>query len=82
MAPAALRSRAMVLMLLIYYFVYLSLFVGVLCWYLFWYALLWGGGSVVVGLLFNVQPIVCRVSVFVFVLLYHYLMPILVLQSS
>ena len=41
-----------------------------------------GGGSVVVGLLFNVQPIVCRVSVFVFVLLYHYFVPILVLQSS
>ena len=41
MAWAAVRSQAVVLLLLlIYCFIYLSLFVGALCWSLFWYALL------------------------------------------
>ena len=40
-AWAAVCSKAMVLLLLIYCFMYLPLFVGVLCWSLFWYALLY-----------------------------------------
>ena len=39
-AKAAIRSKAVVLLLLIYCFMYLPLFVDVLCWSLFWYALL------------------------------------------
>ena len=34
-------SKAVVLLLLIYCFIYLLLFVGVLCWSLFWNALLY-----------------------------------------
>ena len=40
-AEFAVRSEAVVLLLLIYCFMYFQLFVGVLCWYLFWYALLY-----------------------------------------
>ena len=40
-AFAAVRSKAVFLLLLIYCFMYLPLFVGVLCWSLFWYALLY-----------------------------------------
>ena len=40
MALAAVRSKAMVLLLLIYRLIYFPLFVGVLCFYLFCYALL------------------------------------------
>ena len=38
---SAVHSKAVVLLLLIYCYMYLPLFVGVLCWYLFWYALLY-----------------------------------------
>ena len=37
---AAVRSKVVVLLLLIHCFMYLLLFVGVPCWSLFWYALL------------------------------------------
>ena len=40
MAKAAVRSKAVVLLLLIHCFKYLILCVGVLCWSLFCYALL------------------------------------------
>ena len=36
-----MRSKMVDLLLLIYCFMYLSLFLGVLCWPLFWYALLY-----------------------------------------
>ena len=39
-AQDAVHSKAVVLLLLIYCVMYLSLFVGVRCWSLFWYALL------------------------------------------
>ena len=47
MNKAAVRSKAVVLLLLIdlysisYCFVYLPLFLGVLCWSLFWYAVVY-----------------------------------------
>ena len=37
----SVRSKEVVLLLLIYCFMYLPLFVGVLCWSLVWYALLY-----------------------------------------
>ena len=40
MAQAAVRSKVVVLLLLIYFFIYLPLFVGFLCLSLFWYGLL------------------------------------------
>ena len=39
-AKADVHSKAVVLLLLIYCFMYLPLFVEVLCWSLFWYALI------------------------------------------
>ena len=41
MAYAAVCSKAVVLLLLIYCLMYFPLFVGVLCLSLFWYALIW-----------------------------------------
>ena len=40
LAKAAVRSKAVDLLLMIYCFMHLPLFVGVLCWSLVWYALL------------------------------------------
>ena len=37
MASAAVRSKAEVLLVLLYCFMYMPLFVGVLCWSLLWY---------------------------------------------
>ena len=48
LAWAAVRSKAVVLLLLIYCFMYLPLFVGVLCWSLFWYVLLYIHSSFVI----------------------------------
>ena len=41
MAWAAVRSKVVVLLLLNYCFMYLSLFVGILCWSLFCYVLIY-----------------------------------------
>ena len=41
----------------------------------------WGGGSVLVDLLFDLFPVVCGSSVFVFCFAMHYFVSILVLQS-
>ena len=41
MTLAAVHSKAVVLLLLIYCLMYLPLFVGALCWSLLWYALLY-----------------------------------------
>ena len=48
MAKTAVRSKAMVLLLLIYCLMYFLLFVGVLCLYLFCYALLCVHSSVAI----------------------------------
>ena len=45
---AAVRSKAVVLLLLIYCFMYLPLFVGALRWSLFWYSLLYAPSSFVI----------------------------------
>ena len=63
MAKAAVRSKAVVLLLLMYCFIYLPLFVGALY-------------SVAVDLLRYVPPIVCGGSVFVFVLVCITLYPL------
>ena len=39
-ATTDVHSKAVVLLMLIYCFMYFPLFVGVLCWSLFWYAFL------------------------------------------
>ena len=59
LARAAVRSKPVVLLLLIYCFMYLPLFVGVLCWSLFWYALLYVHSSFVIILTRKREQIVC-----------------------
>ena len=59
------RSKAVVLLLLIYCFIHLSLFVGVLCWSMHWFAILTRKRELVALLQLSS---VCLVTVYVLLL--------------
>ena len=72
-ANAVVCSKAVVLLLLLYCFMYLPLFVGVLCWSLFWYTLLCVLSSLAIILNRKRELVVC---VFVFRMSCHCKCPV------